>query len=207
MVFFSSFEKCFCTCFRQKQLGFFLSASNLVGFFCIHFGPFLGCRMTLRVSASTYFLHDKCCHILLLFPFQFFYLVTETYKMGTLKEMQRWAYEIFSSYLVEDAPLRVPNLENSTIEEIDRWVKGWAFKEMAKCQNHRTRRERASKICCWLKPTMVGKEGLSSSQTLSFRGGNFALPDFASEWCENTFRFTEIRNINGGTKIQYWVHN
>ena len=40
--------------------------------------------------------------------------------MGTLKEMQRWAYEIFSSYLVEDAPLRVPNLENSTIEEIDR---------------------------------------------------------------------------------------
>ena len=61
---------------------------------------------------------DECCHSSSFF--QFFYLVTETYKMGTLKEMQRWAYEIFSSYLVEDAPLRVPNLENSTIEEIDR---------------------------------------------------------------------------------------
>lgn len=40
--------------------------------------------------------------------------------MGSLKEMQRWAYEIFSSFLVPDAPLRVPSVENSTIEEIDR---------------------------------------------------------------------------------------
>ena len=54
------------------------------------------------------------------FPNQFFYLITETYKMGTLKEMQRWAYEIFSSFLVPDAPLRVHSLETSAIEEIDR---------------------------------------------------------------------------------------
>ena len=40
--------------------------------------------------------------------------------MGTLKEMQRWAYEIFSSFLVPDAPLRVHSLETSAIEEIDR---------------------------------------------------------------------------------------
>ena len=53
--------------------------------------------------------------------FQFFYLITETYKMGTLKEMQRWAYEIFSSFLVPDAPLLLPGLENSAIEEIDRY--------------------------------------------------------------------------------------
>ena len=52
---------------------------------------------------------------------QFFYLVTETYKMGGLKEMQRWAYEIFSCYLVPDAPLRLSNLEHSTIEDIDRY--------------------------------------------------------------------------------------
>ena len=59
-------------------------------------------------------------YVLFYFPNQFFYLITETYKMGTLKEMQRWAYEIFSSFLVPDAPLRVHSLETSAIEEIDR---------------------------------------------------------------------------------------
>jgi hypothetical protein len=59
----------------------------------------------------------------------FFYLITETYKMGTLKEMQRWAYEIFSSFLVPDAPLRVHSLETSAIEEIDRALKADFDKE------------------------------------------------------------------------------
>lgn len=59
--------------------------------------------------------------MLLLF-FQFFYLITETYKVGTLKEMQRWAYEIFSTFLVSDSPLHVPRVDNLIIDEIDRQV-------------------------------------------------------------------------------------
>jgi Rho guanine nucleotide exchange factor 12 len=54
--------------------------------------------------------------------FQFFYLITETYKLGTLKEMQRWAYEIHSSFLVPGAPLLVSGMEQSAIEEIDRYI-------------------------------------------------------------------------------------
>ena len=34
--------------------------------------------------------------------------------------MQRWAYEIFSTYLVPEAPLPLKNLEYSIIEDIDR---------------------------------------------------------------------------------------
>ena len=53
--------------------------------------------------------------------FQFFYLITETYKEATLKEMQKWAYEIHTSFLVPSAPLRVkPHLEEAAIKEIFR---------------------------------------------------------------------------------------
>ncbi len=51
---------------------------------------------------------------------QLFYLITESYILGSLKEMQKWAYEIHSSFLVPGAALRVPNVEQSVVEEIDR---------------------------------------------------------------------------------------
>ena len=35
--------------------------------------------------------------------FQLFYLVTESYTQGNLKEMRKWAYEIHSTFLVEKA--------------------------------------------------------------------------------------------------------
>ena len=54
------------------------------------------------------------------FP-QFFYVITEIYKEGVLKEMQKWAYEIHSTFLVPGAPLRIPGLEQSSIvNDIDR---------------------------------------------------------------------------------------
>ena len=56
----------------------------------------------------------------LIFVFQFFYLISETYKMGLVKEMQRWAYEISSSFLVPGAPLPVPGIEQAIVHEIDR---------------------------------------------------------------------------------------
>ncbi len=74
---------------------------------------------------------NDCCHCVraidvvhkkgFMLCFQFFYLITDSYKMGTLKEMQKWAYEIHSSFLVPGSPFPVsPDLEQSTVEEIDR---------------------------------------------------------------------------------------
>ncbi len=40
--------------------------------------------------------------------------------MGALKEMQRWAYEIHSSFLMPGAPLRIPELQESIVNDIDR---------------------------------------------------------------------------------------
>ena len=53
---------------------------------------------------------------------QFFYLITEIYmNNGSLKEMQRWAYEIHSSFIVPGSPLQInPNLDQTAIDEIDR---------------------------------------------------------------------------------------
>ena len=48
-------------------------------------------------------------------------MITEIYKEGVLKEMQKWAYEIHSTFLVPGAPLRIPGLEQSSIvNDIDR---------------------------------------------------------------------------------------
>ena len=85
-------------------------------------------------------------NMLFCFYLQFFYLVTETYKMGGLKEMQRWAYEIFSCYLVPDAPLRLSNLEHSTIEDIDRYDNNNIQNLYMMCKQHTiTRRNREMK--------------------------------------------------------------
>ncbi|XP_038062794.1 nucleoprotein TPR-like isoform X3 [Patiria miniata] len=37
----------------------------------------------------------------------FFYLVTDNYRTGSLKEMKKWVYEIFSTFLAPLAPLRI----------------------------------------------------------------------------------------------------
>ncbi|XP_050528343.1 rho guanine nucleotide exchange factor 11-like isoform X2 [Daktulosphaira vitifoliae] len=48
-----------------------------------------------------------------------FYLVTNLYKEGNAKEMKKWAYEIHSSFLVPCAPLRLTNIEDNIVREID----------------------------------------------------------------------------------------
>uniref|UniRef100_T1J9G7 Rho guanine nucleotide exchange factor 12 n=1 Tax=Strigamia maritima TaxID=126957 RepID=T1J9G7_STRMM len=49
----------------------------------------------------------------------FFYLVSELYKEGTAKEMKKWAYEIHSTFLVPGAPLKVNNIDEAVLHEID----------------------------------------------------------------------------------------
>ncbi|XP_066025356.1 rho guanine nucleotide exchange factor 11 isoform X2 [Pocillopora verrucosa] len=47
----------------------------------------------------------------------FFWMVTDTYREGTLKEMKKWAYEIYSTFLDERAPLKVDNMDKETVIE------------------------------------------------------------------------------------------
>ena len=64
-----------------------------------------------------------------------FYLVTDAYKAGSVKEMRKWAYEIHFSFLVTRgkflssihstdsslrAPLELPNLESPTAGRVGR---------------------------------------------------------------------------------------
>ncbi|XP_047501020.1 rho guanine nucleotide exchange factor 11-like [Penaeus chinensis] len=49
----------------------------------------------------------------------FFYVITHLYKEGVGKEMKRWAYEITSCFLLPGAPLRLSNVEESVLHEID----------------------------------------------------------------------------------------
>jgi hypothetical protein len=51
-----------------------------------------------------------------------FYLITDAYKAGTVREMRKWAYEIHSSFLVPRAPLELPNLDSSIHLHIDKFL-------------------------------------------------------------------------------------
>ncbi|XP_066599508.1 rho guanine nucleotide exchange factor 12-like isoform X2 [Prorops nasuta] len=48
-----------------------------------------------------------------------FYLITDLYRDGNAKEMRKWAYEIHSSFLVPGAPLRLHNVDECVVREID----------------------------------------------------------------------------------------
>ncbi|XP_046445841.1 uncharacterized protein LOC124195459 isoform X11 [Daphnia pulex] len=49
----------------------------------------------------------------------FFHLITDLYKEGTAKDMKKWAYEIHSTYLVPNAPLKLNNVDEHVLHEID----------------------------------------------------------------------------------------
>ncbi|KAL5274603.1 ARHGEF12 family protein [Megaselia abdita] len=48
-----------------------------------------------------------------------FYLITDLFKEGNLKELRKWAYEIHSTFLVPSAPLAWFNVDESLINEVD----------------------------------------------------------------------------------------
>ncbi|XP_055598943.1 rho guanine nucleotide exchange factor 11 isoform X3 [Uranotaenia lowii] len=48
-----------------------------------------------------------------------FYLISDLYKEGSIKDMRKWAYEIHSTFLVPGAPLLWPNVDESLAREID----------------------------------------------------------------------------------------
>ncbi|XP_042206131.1 rho guanine nucleotide exchange factor 11-like isoform X5 [Homarus americanus] len=59
----------------------------------------------------------------------FFYVITHLYKEGVGKEMKRWAYEITSSFLLPGAPLRLSNVEECVLHEIDETLQNELDKE------------------------------------------------------------------------------
>jgi len=48
-----------------------------------------------------------------------FYLVTEQYMLGSMAELQKWAYELHSSFLVPESPACVPGTPDYVVHEID----------------------------------------------------------------------------------------
>ncbi|XP_050312480.1 rho guanine nucleotide exchange factor 11 [Anthonomus grandis grandis] len=51
-----------------------------------------------------------------------FYLLTDLYKEGNAKEMRKWAFEIHSSFLVPGAPLKLNDVTEDTVREIDDYL-------------------------------------------------------------------------------------
>lgn len=48
-----------------------------------------------------------------------FYLITDLYKDGTVKDMRKWSYEIHSTFLVPRAPLLWEGVDESIAREVD----------------------------------------------------------------------------------------
>ncbi|KAK0396764.1 hypothetical protein QR680_001843 [Steinernema hermaphroditum] len=50
-----------------------------------------------------------------------FYLITDVYQNqnSSGKELRRWAYEIFSTYVIPNSPMQMPNMDQSLVQNID----------------------------------------------------------------------------------------
>merc|ERR1712002_882795 len=48
----------------------------------------------------------------------FFYLVTESYQQGSMKDLRRWAFEIYSTFLIKDSPLKV-KVDDHIVSTVD----------------------------------------------------------------------------------------
>ncbi|TMS36379.1 hypothetical protein L596_003557 [Steinernema carpocapsae] len=50
-----------------------------------------------------------------------FYLITDFYQNqnSSGKELRRWAYEIFSTFVIPNSPMQMPNMEQSLVQSID----------------------------------------------------------------------------------------
>jgi hypothetical protein len=54
---------------------------------------------------------------------QFFYLISDIYQqniVATPKELRRWAYEIFSTFLIPQAPTPFPGIDAGLVQTIDK---------------------------------------------------------------------------------------
>ncbi|XP_077524953.1 rho guanine nucleotide exchange factor 11-like isoform X4 [Amblyomma americanum] len=83
-------------------------------------GPFNNIWKLLRHPAHLavflhYLLSNQCDPSSLLFL-----IITNLYKLGTGKEMKKWAYEITSTFLVQSAPLSIENIDETILKEIDK---------------------------------------------------------------------------------------
>lgn len=52
----------------------------------------------------------------------FFWLVTDSYREGTPKEMKKWSYEIYSTFLAERAPLKVDMDKETIVQPIESYL-------------------------------------------------------------------------------------
>ncbi|XP_077535280.1 uncharacterized protein LOC144147096 isoform X2 [Haemaphysalis longicornis] len=52
-----------------------------------------------------------------------FLIITDLYKRGSRKEMKKWVYEITSTFLLQSAPLRIDNIDDTIVKEIGKVVK------------------------------------------------------------------------------------
>ncbi|XP_071504539.1 rho guanine nucleotide exchange factor 11-like [Diadema antillarum] len=51
----------------------------------------------------------------------FFYLVTDSYASGNLKEMKKWAYDIFSTFMGSQGPLRI-QVSDNVVASVERTI-------------------------------------------------------------------------------------
>ncbi|KAK2165386.1 hypothetical protein LSH36_51g06003 [Paralvinella palmiformis] len=74
-----------------------------------------------------------------------FYLVTEHYPQGSIKELRRWAYEIYSTFLVPTAVIKVEDIDSSLLDNIEQTLLHRSDKEDAMRTIFQTVRHMAQK--------------------------------------------------------------
>jgi hypothetical protein len=85
--------------------------------------------MGVEILAAWYVIFGINYHhnIMDVMPLQLFYLITDHYPASNVRDIRRYAYEIFSTFLIPNAPLQVPNITQPIIQTIDKVLRTGAL--------------------------------------------------------------------------------
>uniref|UniRef100_A0A915LF08 RGS domain-containing protein n=1 Tax=Meloidogyne javanica TaxID=6303 RepID=A0A915LF08_MELJA len=108
-----------------------------------------------------------------------FYLITDVFPSSNVKDMRRFAYELFSTFLIPGAPLQLPNISQHDIQAIDK-----ILIKMSSTPSTSTQQQDIEQLRKLFIPTRTKAVGQINEQLSLFRRKKHLDPNFVEEYSQ-----------------------
>uniref|UniRef100_A0A914L4P5 Uncharacterized protein n=1 Tax=Meloidogyne incognita TaxID=6306 RepID=A0A914L4P5_MELIC len=108
-----------------------------------------------------------------------FYLITDVFTSSNVKDMRRFAYELFSTFLIPGAPLQLPNISQHDIQAIDK-----ILIKMSSTPSTSNQQQDIEQLRKLFIPTRTKAVGQINEQLSLFRRKKHLDPNFVEEYSQ-----------------------
>uniref|UniRef100_A0A915NAM0 Phorbol-ester/DAG-type domain-containing protein n=1 Tax=Meloidogyne javanica TaxID=6303 RepID=A0A915NAM0_MELJA len=108
-----------------------------------------------------------------------FYLITDVFPSSNVKDMRRFAYELFSTFLIPGAPLQLPNISQHDIQAIDK-----ILIKMSSTPSTSNQQQDIEQLRKLFIPTRTKAVGQINEQLSLFRRKKHLDPNFVEEYSQ-----------------------